>query len=79
MSTQEFKRRLTAILSADVEGSRLMREDEEATVRTITSYHTAIHKANGYTGPLTLEKLTNIATRVEHGGPFAHMPRCRRR
>jgi adenylate cyclase len=31
MSTEEFKRRLTAILSADVEGySRLMREDEEA-------------------------------------------------
>jgi adenylate cyclase len=35
MATQDFKRRLTAIFSADVEGySRLMREDEEATVRT---------------------------------------------
>jgi adenylate cyclase len=43
MSTGEFKRRLTAILSADVEGySRLMREDEEATVRTITNYRTAM-------------------------------------
>ncbi|MGD8687021.1 MAG: tetratricopeptide repeat protein [Syntrophobacterales bacterium] len=39
MATQDFKRKLTAIFTADVEGySRLMREDEEATVRTITSY-----------------------------------------
>jgi len=39
MDTQGFKRKLTAILSADVEGySRLMGEDEEATVRTITAY-----------------------------------------
>ncbi len=39
MTTQDFKRKLTAILSADVEGySRLMGEDEEATVRTITAY-----------------------------------------
>ena len=43
MATQDFKRKLTAILSADVEGySRLMREDEEATVRTITAYRKAI-------------------------------------
>ncbi len=43
MVTEGFKRRLTAILSADVEGyTRLMREDEEATVRTITTYRTAI-------------------------------------
>jgi adenylate cyclase len=34
-----FKRKLTAILSADVKGySRLMGEDEETTVRTITTY-----------------------------------------
>jgi TolB-like protein/class 3 adenylate cyclase len=39
MASQDFKRKLTAILSADVEGySRLMGEDEEATVRTITAY-----------------------------------------
>ncbi|MBW2266633.1 MAG: adenylate/guanylate cyclase domain-containing protein, partial [Deltaproteobacteria bacterium] len=39
MTSQDFKRKLTAILSADVEGySRLMGEDEEATVRTITAY-----------------------------------------
>jgi len=43
MATEDFKRKLTAILSADVKGySRLMREDEEATVRTITAYRTAI-------------------------------------
>ena len=39
MSTEDFKRKLTAILSADVKGySRLMGEDEAATVRTITAY-----------------------------------------
>jgi adenylate cyclase len=39
MAQEGFKRKLTAILSADVEGySRLMGEDEEATVRTITAY-----------------------------------------
>ena len=39
MDTQGFKRKLTAILSADAKGySRLMGEDEEATVRTITAY-----------------------------------------
>ena len=39
MTEESFKRKLTAILSADVEGySRLMGEDEEATVKTITTY-----------------------------------------
>ena len=39
MADEGFKRKLTAILSADVEGySRLMGDDEEATVRTITAY-----------------------------------------
>ncbi len=39
MAPEGFKRKLTAILSADVEGySRLMSEDEEATVRTLTTY-----------------------------------------
>jgi adenylate cyclase len=47
-----FKRKLTAILSADVAGySRLMGEDEEATVRTITAYRevltTLIQQHNG--------------------------------
>jgi len=39
MTTQEVKRKLVAILSADVKGySRLMGEDEEATVRTLNAY-----------------------------------------
>lgn len=39
----ELQRRLAAILSADVKGySRLMEEDEEATVRTITEYRRVI-------------------------------------
>jgi adenylate cyclase len=43
MATQDFKRKLTAILSADAEGySRLMGEDEEATVRTITAHRKVI-------------------------------------
>jgi len=43
MVQEGFKRKLTAILSADVEGySRLMDDDEEATVRTLTSYRSAI-------------------------------------
>ena len=39
MTTQELKRKLTAILSADVKGySRLMGEDEEWTVRILKGY-----------------------------------------
>jgi len=35
----DLRRKLAAILSADVKGySRLMGDDEEATVRTITAY-----------------------------------------
>jgi adenylate cyclase len=52
MVEKGFKRKLTAILSADaVEYSRLMGEDEEATVRTITAYRevfsTLIQQHNG--------------------------------
>jgi TolB-like protein/Tfp pilus assembly protein PilF len=43
MTQKGFKRKLTAILSADVAGySRLMGEDEEATVRTLTAYREVI-------------------------------------
>ena len=43
MATQDLKRKLAAILSADVKGySRLMGEDEEFTVRTITAYREII-------------------------------------
>jgi adenylate cyclase len=43
MTDEDFKRKLAAILSADVEGySRLMDDDEEATVRSLTTYRNAI-------------------------------------
>ena len=43
MAEKTYHRKLTAILSADVKGySRLMQEDEEATVRTITAYREII-------------------------------------
>ena len=39
MTTHEVKRKLTAILSADVKGySRLMGDDEAATLKTLTTY-----------------------------------------
>jgi adenylate cyclase len=39
MNTQDFKRKLTAVFSADVVGySRLMGEDEAATVKTLEAY-----------------------------------------
>ena len=43
MATEDYRRKLTAILSADVKGySRLMGEDELATIRTLTSYRQVI-------------------------------------
>jgi len=43
MVDEGFKRKLTAILSADAVGySRLMREDEEATVRDIAAHRVLI-------------------------------------
>ena len=52
MTNESFKRKLSAILSADVEGySRLMGEDEDATIRTLTAYRelmsTLIQKHRG--------------------------------
>ncbi len=43
MTQEGFKRKLTAILSADVIGySRLMRDDEEATVRDLAAHRVLI-------------------------------------
>ena len=51
MNSPNIKRKLSAIMSADVKGySRLMGEDEEATVRTITAHRgmmTALIEQNG--------------------------------
>jgi adenylate cyclase len=45
MAQKSFKRKLTAILSADVAGySRLMDDDEESTIRTLTAYCSAMTK-----------------------------------
>jgi len=42
MADERYKRKLTAILGADVKGySRLMDDNEEATLRTLTSHRTA--------------------------------------
>ena len=52
MSNKGLKRKLVAILSADVEGySMLMRNDEASTIRTLTAYKEAmtfhIHQNQG--------------------------------
>jgi adenylate cyclase len=52
MAAEAYKRKLTAIMSADVAGySRLMGEDEDATIRTLTAYRdlmsTLIQKHRG--------------------------------
>jgi len=54
MSTEEFRRKLTAILSAYVEGySLLMRDDEKATIQTLTTYRNAMtHLIQKYRGRL---------------------------
>ena len=45
MATDDFKRKLTAIFSADVvDYSRLMGEDEVATVQTLTSHKETMRK-----------------------------------
>jgi adenylate cyclase len=64
MATEGFKRKLTAILSADVKGySRLMGEDDEATVRTITAYREVITKVvQKYRGRVVDSPGDNILT-----------------
>jgi adenylate cyclase len=43
MTTGNYKRRLSALLCTDVKGySRLMGEDEDATIRTLTNYRNAM-------------------------------------
>jgi adenylate cyclase len=74
MADEGFKRKLTAILSADVEGySRLMGEDEEATVRTLTAYRevmtTLIQQHNGNildsTGDNLLAEFVSVVDAVQ--------------
>ena len=74
MAEEGFKRKLTAILSADVEGySRLMSEDEGATVRTLTAYRevmtTLIQQHNGKvldsTGDNLLAEFASVVDAVQ--------------
>ncbi|MBA7682446.1 hypothetical protein ES703_90796 [subsurface metagenome] len=62
MATKDFKRKLTAILSADVKGySRLMQDDEEATVRTITAYREVMtDRIQGHDGRVVDAKGDNV-------------------
>jgi adenylate cyclase len=73
MAEKSFKRKLTAMLSADVVGySRLMRDDEDSTIRTLTNYRSAmstlIQKFRGHvvdtTGDNLLAEFTTVVDAV---------------
>ena len=62
MEEKKAKRKLTAILSADVKGySHLMQDDEEATVRTITAYREVMtNLIQGHDGRVVDAKGDNV-------------------
>ena len=62
MEEKKAKRKLTAILSADVKGySHLMQDDEEATVRTITAYREVMtNLIQGHDGKVVDAKGDNV-------------------
>ncbi len=73
MTQESFKRKLAAILSADVKGySRMMRDDEDSTIRTLTNYRSAIsnliQKFRGHvvdaTGDNLLAEFTSVVDAV---------------
>jgi TolB-like protein/class 3 adenylate cyclase len=73
MTEEGFKRKLAAILSADVKGySRMMRDDEDSTIRTLTNYRSAIsnliQKFRGHvvdaTGDNLLAQFTSVVDAV---------------
>ncbi|MCG2727380.1 MAG: tetratricopeptide repeat protein [Candidatus Methanoperedenaceae archaeon] len=73
MAEEGFKRKLAAILSADVKGySRMMRDDEDSTIRTLTNYRSAIsnliQKFRGHvvdaTGDNLLAEFTSVVDAV---------------
>ena len=74
MADEGFKRKLTAILSADaVDYSRLMGKDEEATVRTLNTYREVftalIEQHNGqvldFTGDNLLAEFVSVVNAVQ--------------
>ncbi len=72
MSAQAAERRLAAILHADVVGySRLMAEDEDATVRLVTAYREEVellvHQHRGGARRLHGGQLPGCIWDLEHG------------
>jgi adenylate cyclase len=74
MSKSKYKRKLTAILSADVVGySRLMGDDEESTIQTLNTYRnlmtTLIEDYNGSVvdavGDNLLAEFTSVVDAVQ--------------
>jgi hypothetical protein len=66
MADEGFKRKLAAILSADVEGYNGLMDDDEATVLTLTSYRTAMSKAAG---------ISISGMKADSQSPFIHYSR----
>jgi class 3 adenylate cyclase/Tfp pilus assembly protein PilF len=86
MTTQEIKRKLTVILSADVKGySRLMGEDEEWTFRTLNTYkevmRSLIQQYRGRVvdspGDNVLAEFTSVVDAVQCGVEIQQVLRAR--
>jgi len=59
MTTQEIKRKLAAIFSADAKGySRLMGEDERGTMRTLTAYKEAMSSLTYKGKPVNVQQVS---------------------
>jgi hypothetical protein len=59
MTTQQVKRKLAAILSADVKGySRLMGEEEKGTIRTLTAYKEAMSSLTYKGKPMNVQQVS---------------------
>lgn len=74
MAGEDFRRKIAAILSADVKGyGTLMGEDEETTVRTLESYRKTMntiidqHKGRGVDSPgdNLLAEFSNVVDAVQ--------------
>ena len=85
MAEKDFKRKLTAILSADAVGySRLMGENESASVQTITSYRnvisTLIKQHNGIVidspGANLLAEFVSVVDAVQCAGEVSRDAPC---
>ena len=77
MTASPVNRRLAAILAADVVGySRMMAEDEDATLRTLGVYRAAIgDKAHGYIRMEKLPSFEDAVSWVQHKA-YECYPQC---